>query len=58
MISELLMSKHDGKYALIKDPNKATLRLYELPVTTFEDGEGEEDGVGGADGKCMNISEF
>lgn len=54
MISELLMSKHDGKYALIKDPNKATLRLYELPVTAFEDGEGEEDGVGGADGHHLH----
>ena len=49
MICELLMSKSDGKYALIKDPNKSALRLYELPSTAFEEdgeGAGEADGEG------------
>jgi len=47
MICELLVSKPDGKYALIKDPNKATLRLYELPLTAFE--EGDEEGQEGVE---------
>ena len=37
MLSELLMSKEDGKYVLLKDPNKATLRLYSVPLNTFEE---------------------
>lgn len=44
MLCELLMSKPDGKYALIKDPNKSTLRLYELPLAAFEDEEEEGGG--------------
>lgn len=45
MISELLMAKEDGKFVLLKDPNKSTLRLYEVPLGTFEDEEegGEEE---------------
>lgn len=42
MLSELLMSKDDGKYVLLKDPNKATLRLYSVPLSTFEETEQEE----------------
>ena len=34
-------SMKDGKYVLVKDPNKPLLRLYEVPVGTFEE---EEDG--------------
>ena len=49
-ISELLLSKPDGKYALIKDPNKSTLRLYELPIGAFEEGGEEEEGAGGDSG--------
>ena len=50
-ISELLLSKPDGKYALIKDPNKSTLRLYELPIGAFEErGEEGEEGAGGDSG--------
>jgi len=36
MICELLLSKADGKYVLLKDPNKAIVRLYKVPLTTFE----------------------
>ena len=32
----------EGKYVLVKDPNKPLLRLYEVPGNTFEEGE-EED---------------
>jgi translation initiation factor 3 subunit D len=34
----------DKKYVLIKDPNKPLIRLYEVPLNTFED---EDDGMTG-----------
>lgn len=43
MIAELLMGKDDGKYVLLKDPNKPMLRLYSVPQSTFEDDEEDED---------------
>lgn len=40
----------DGKYVLMKDPNKPALRLYEVPMSTFEDEEGEDgDDMDGGD---------
>eukprot|EP01035_Chromulina_nebulosa_P017370 gene17370-22918_t len=36
MFCELLSKKEDGKYVLIKDPNKSTVRLYSVPLDTFE----------------------
>ena len=33
----------DKKYVLVKDPNKSVIRLYEVPITTFED---DDDGEG------------
>ena len=53
MFCELLHKKEDGKYVLIKDPNKSTVRLYSVPLNTFEDEvdeEGNEDGEGDEDG--------
>jgi len=37
----------EGKYVLVKDPNKPVIRLYAVPMTAFtteedEDGEGYE----------------
>ena len=34
MICELVLNKEDGKYVLLKDPNKATVRLYSVPPGT------------------------
>jgi len=58
MFCELLISKSDGKYVLIKDPNKSTVRLYSVPLETFEvdesdliDEEAAEDGEG-SDGEA------
>ena len=31
MLCELVLNKEDGKYVLLKDPNKATVRLYAVP---------------------------
>lgn len=33
----------EGKFILVKDPNKPTIRLYQIPMNTFE--EDEDDGV-------------
>lgn len=41
-IVDMCMKMSEGKYVLVKDPNKPLLRLYEVPPGTFE--EGEEDG--------------
>lgn len=41
----------DKKYVLVKDPNKALIRLYDVPLNTFED---DDDGMTGTvmtDGK-------
>jgi translation initiation factor 3 subunit D len=35
----------DKKYVLVKDPNKPVIRLYEVPLSTFEDDE--DDGMTG-----------
>jgi translation initiation factor 3 subunit D len=47
MMCELVMSKEDGLYVLLKDPNKATVRLYSVPPDAFEidkdDGEEEKN---------------
>jgi translation initiation factor 3 subunit D len=48
----------DAKFVLVKDPNKPTLRLYEVPHGTLEEdgqtdnGDGDDDDVG--DGEPEN----
>jgi translation initiation factor 3 subunit D len=42
MICELLLNQPDGKFVLLKDPNKPTMRLYSVPLSTFEEDEEEE----------------
>jgi len=36
-IIDMCLKMDDGKYVLVKDPNKSMLRLYEVPANTFED---------------------
>lgn len=36
---DMVMQKGDGKYVLVKDPNKSVVRLYQVPDDTFEDEE-------------------
>lgn len=45
----MCLQRDEGKYVLVKDPNKSILRLYEVPAGSFEDdgGEGEMDIDGG-----------
>jgi translation initiation factor 3 subunit D len=33
------MCREEGKYVLVKDPNKSILRLYSVPSGTFEEEE-------------------
>jgi translation initiation factor 3 subunit D len=50
MLIELLQNQEDGKYVLLKDPNRPMLRLYSVPADAFEsdeEGAGEEDEEGG-----------
>lgn len=52
MVCELLLSKPDGKYVLMKDPNKPIVRLYSVPLDAFEgDEEGAEQESAGEDGE-------
>ena len=45
MLIELLQKQGEGKYVLLRDPNKAVVRLYGVPVDfDEEDEEDEEDG--------------
>jgi translation initiation factor 3 subunit D len=39
MFVHLLQKQEDGKYVLMRDPNKAVLTLYKVPMETFEDEE-------------------
>lgn len=38
-IIDLCMKEEDGKYLLVKDPNKPVIRLYKVPDNTFESDE-------------------
>ena len=51
-IIDMCRNMKEGKYVLVKDPNKPLLRLYEVPAGTFEEeeGEGEVEGGEGGDG--------
>ena len=42
-IVDMCLKMSDGKYVLVKDPNKSLLRLYQVPSDTFE----EEGSVAG-----------
>jgi translation initiation factor 3 subunit D len=40
-IADMCLKREEGKYILVKDPNKSILRLYEVPATSFDDEEPE-----------------
>ncbi|KAG5184183.1 eukaryotic initiation factor 3 d subunit [Tribonema minus] len=41
-IVELIRKQEDGKFVVMRDPNKAVLRIYSVPLSTFEDEDEEE----------------
>jgi translation initiation factor 3 subunit D len=49
-IVDMIMKEEDGKFVLVKDPNKSVLRLYAVPAHTFEEEESvaepRDDGEG------------
>ncbi|KIP04896.1 hypothetical protein PHLGIDRAFT_108961 [Phlebiopsis gigantea 11061_1 CR5-6] len=47
-VTDILMKQPEGKYVLVKDPNRPVIRLYAVPLTAFT-AEDEED-EGGLDG--------
>ncbi|KAF9207627.1 hypothetical protein BGZ49_010902 [Haplosporangium sp. Z 27] len=42
-VVDLALKLPEGKYVLVKDPNKPVIRLYSVPKSTFEDVEGEAE---------------
>ncbi|PCH40950.1 eukaryotic translation initiation factor 3 subunit 7 [Wolfiporia cocos MD-104 SS10] len=44
-VTDMCMKQPEGKYVLIKDPNKPVLRLYAVPMNAFT-GDDEEDEAG------------
>ena len=36
-ISDMVLKMPEGKFVLVKDPNKSVLRLYQVPDHTFEE---------------------
>ncbi|KAJ6445581.1 Cytochrome c oxidase assembly protein COX19 [Purpureocillium lavendulum] len=42
-IADMCLKREDGKFVLVKDPNKSILRLYELPAGSLDDEEEEEE---------------
>jgi translation initiation factor 3 subunit D len=43
MLSDKFLSLDDGKFVIMKDPNKPIVRIYRVPAGTFEDSEAEEE---------------
>lgn len=43
MLAELMLEQPEGKYVLMKDPNKPVVRLYSVPQDTFEEDDDVED---------------
>ncbi|KAF8897893.1 eukaryotic translation initiation factor 3 subunit D [Infundibulicybe gibba] len=42
-VTDLCMKMPEGKYVLVKDPNKPVIRLYAVPMTTFTGDDEEGD---------------
>ncbi|CAG8652483.1 15069_t:CDS:2 [Acaulospora colombiana] len=43
-VVDLCLKHPEGKYVLIKDPNKAVIRLYAVPLDAFtKEEDGDED---------------
>ncbi|ETW01026.1 hypothetical protein H310_06660 [Aphanomyces invadans] len=43
MLVELFMEQPEGKYVMMKDPNKPVVRIYSVPLNTFEDEVADDD---------------
>jgi translation initiation factor 3 subunit D len=43
MLSTTLLEQPEGKYVLMKDPNKPVVRIYAVPADTFEEEGGDDE---------------
>lgn len=43
MMCDILLKKEDGKYVILKDPSKPVIRVYAVPMNTFEEEYEEEE---------------
>ncbi|KAJ3553028.1 hypothetical protein NPX13_g10977 [Xylaria arbuscula] len=43
-ICDMCLKREEGKFVLVKDPNKSILRLYEVPAGSFDD-DGEDETI-------------
>jgi len=50
-IVDICMKLPDGKYLIMKDPNKPMIRLYDIPDNTFDSEDDDDDEGGDADGE-------
>ena len=41
-IADMCLNNEDGKFVLVKDPNKPILRLYKVPAGSLDDDDEEE----------------
>ena len=48
-IADMCLKREEGKFVLVKDPNKSILRLYEVPAGSFDDDDEVEDVAEAAD---------
>ncbi len=55
-IIDLVMAQKDGKYLIVKDPNKQVIRLYDIPDSTFESDEDSDDDIDGGEGEFAQQS--
>jgi translation initiation factor 3 subunit D len=44
-IVDMCLKMEEGKYVLVKDPNKPVLRLYSVPENTFEEDAEERETI-------------
>jgi translation initiation factor 3 subunit D len=56
-LSDKFLSMGDGKYVLMKDPNKSVVRIYSVPKNTFEDDEEDDEEEGGGDNEDVAAEE-
>ena len=49
-IVDMVLKMDDGKYVIVKDPNKSVLRLYAVPSDYFEEEEEVAENVEEGDG--------
>ncbi|KAJ2819166.1 hypothetical protein IWW50_005556, partial [Coemansia erecta] len=48
-VIDMCLKLDEGKYVIMRDPNKPLILLYKVPANTFEDEEEEDDGESKAD---------